>query len=286
MIAASTVSDFLRWFRAFFMQTDSNLTTSGGPLTSRTTGDGKFSLRRTLFRHLRESIRHYGVLRTIGETIAALYRLLRDRMPDRRRTHYGDMDFDWERMVDTTRANVGFRTQLMAALTGHEYYPSEPWLFEQIMQALPVRFPDFLFIDLGSGKGRSLMMASDYPFRRILGVEYLPGLHRIAQENIARYTSERQQCRQIELVCQDASDFEFPAEPTVLYLFNPFPEPVFARVLDRVRNSLEKNPRPFFIAYRFLEYERLLSDCLWLRKIAGTEQWAVYESQANRVLQK
>jgi hypothetical protein len=144
------------------------------------------------------------------------------------------------------------------------------------MQALPVHSPDFVFIDLGSGKGRVLMMASGYPFRRIVGVECLPGLHRIAQENIARYSSEKQQCRQIELLCQDARDFEFPAEPTVLYLFNPFSEPVFAQMLGSLKKSLEANPRPFFIAYRYPEYERLLIGCGWLEKIAGSEQWVIY----------
>lgn len=264
------------------MRTDLNLTTKSGSLPTHEDGDdtgGKFSLPGTLLRHLRESIHHYGAWRTANETIAALYRLLRDRTPARRRSHSGDMDFDFERSVDTTRANVRLRTQLMAALTGHEYYPSEPWLFEQIMRALPVRFQDFWFIDLGSGKGRGLMMASDYPFRRILGVEYLPALHRIATENIAQYACERQQCREIEMLCQDARDFVFPAEPTILYLFNPFPEPVLARVLSRVRKSLEAAPRPFYIAYRYQEYEHLLIDCDWLRKIAGTEQWAVYVAE-------
>jgi len=121
-----------------------------------------------------------------------------------------DLDFDFERNVDTTRANVGFRTQLMAALTGHEYFATDPWLFEQIMQALPIRFEDFIFIDLGSGKGRSLMLASDYPFRRIVGVEYLPELHRSAELNLGRYSGENQKCRRIECVCQDARDFDFP----------------------------------------------------------------------------
>jgi len=45
-------------------------------------------------------------------------------------------------------------------------------------------FHDFIFIDLGSGKGRTLLMASDYPFRRIVGVELLLALHQIAQENL------------------------------------------------------------------------------------------------------
>jgi hypothetical protein len=262
--------------QGFFMQTDSNLATGGAPLPAQTADETGFSLRRTLVRHLRESVRHYGVLRTLNQLIATLYRLLRDHMPDRRRTHYGDLDFDFDHMVDTTRANVRFRTQLLAALTGHEYFPSEPWLFEQIMSVLPIQFQDFTFIDLGSGKGRSLLMASDYPFRRIVGVEYLPDLHRIAEGNIARYSSEKQQCREIHSICQDARDFEFPAEPTVLYLFNPFPEPVFARVMGSLKKSLEDSPRPFYVAYRYQEYERLLIGCEWLEKIAGTEQWVVY----------
>ena len=67
----------------------------------------------------------------------------------------------------------------------------------------------------------------------------------------------------IESLCMDARDFEFPAEPLVVYMFNPFPEPVFAVVLERLRQSLLKNPRPVFIAYRYIEFEGLLPE-MWL----------------------
>jgi hypothetical protein len=253
----------------------SDISTSEGhqPVAAPAAG---FSVGSSFLRLMRDSVRHYGVMRTAREVVSAIYRLLRDRLPDRRRTHYGDLDFDFERNVDTTRANVGFHTQLMAALTGHEYFATDPWLFEQIMQALPIRFEDFTFIDLGSGKGRSLMLASDYPFRRIVGVEYLPELHRAAQLNIGRYSGEGQKCRQLESICQDARDFEFPNEPTVLYLFNPFPEPVFALVLQKLKESLKKNPRPSYVAYRYPEYKRVIDECEWLERIAETEQWVIY----------
>lgn len=265
--------------RCFQENTLSATTTSEG--RERPDSPATFSTGRAFWRLIRDSIRHYGVLRTMGEMIAAACRLLRDRLPDRRRTHYGDLDFDFERNVDTTRANVGFRTQLTAALTGHEYFATDPWLFEQIMQALPIQFEDFTFIDLGSGKGRSLMLASDYPFRRILGVEYLPELYHAAELNIERYSGENQKCRRIESVCQDARDFEFPTEPTVLYLFNPFPEPVFALVLENLSKSLEKSPGPFYVAYRYPEYKQLIAGCAWLGKIAETEQWVLYSHQGN-----
>ena len=197
-------------------------------------------------------------------------------MPSRRKARFGDLDYDWEHSVDTTRSNVGFGTQFLTGVTARPYFATEPWLFEQIMQALPIDFSQFTFVDLGSGKGRVLLMASDYPFKKIIGVEFMPELHHAAQKNIAGYSNDRQRCRQIETVCMDARDFQFPLEPLVVYLFNPFSEPTFAQVLENLRRSVEQTPRPVYIAYRFTEFENLLAQAAWLEKIAGTEQWAVY----------
>ena len=141
---------------------------------------------------------------------------------------------------------------------------------------------DFTFIDLGCGKGRVLLMASDYPFKKIIGVEFMPDLHRAAQKNIAGYSTDRQQCRQIEAVCMDARDFQFPSGPLVVYLFNPFSEATFAQVLENLRHSVEQTPRPIYIAYRFTEFENLLAQEPWLEKIAGAEQWAVYGNRRDR----
>src|SRR5207248_3300268 len=106
-------------------------------------------------------------------------------------------------------------------------------------------------------------------------------LHRGAQQNIAAYSSDRQRCREIETVCMDAWDFQFPLEPLVVYLFNPFAESTFAQVLKNLRHSIEQTPRPLYIAYRFTEFEGLLGQAAWLEKIAGAEQWAVYGNHQN-----
>ena len=148
--------------------------------------------------------------------------LLRDLTPSRRRSRYGDIDFDFDHGVDTTWANVPLRTRVRELLSGGQYQPSEPALFHQILRSLPIALDGFTFIDLGSGKGRTLLMASDYPFRRIVGVEVLAELNEIAQQNIARYSGDQQKCFALESHAGDARDFVFPHEPTVLYLFNPF----------------------------------------------------------------
>lgn len=234
-------------------------------------------------RHWRDSVRHYGLWRTCKQQIDALRQVFRELLPDRRKSMYGDLDYDWDHMVDTTRANVPFLTQVAAALTGHQYFPSEPWLFEEIMQALPIDFSQFTFIDLGSGKGRALMMAAGYGFRHIIGVEYISALHCVAEQNIHKFAEEHRDLKtQMKSLCMDTRDFEFPAEPLVVYLFNPFPEPLFAAVLEKLRRSATEKPRPIFIAYRYLEFEELLRNCHWLEKLAGTEQWAVHRNRRHR----
>jgi hypothetical protein len=268
-------SDFLRWSRAFFMDdADSNLSSPAGA------SDTETRSRRNVGRHWRESVRYFGLPRYLLELAAATWDTLVELLPSRRKARFGDLDYDWEHSVDTTRSNVGFGTQLVAGLTGRPYFASEPWIFAEIMQALPVDLSQFTFVDLGSGKGRALLMATDYPFQRIVGVEFMPDLHQAAQKNIANYSSDHQQCHKIEGLCMDALDFQFPLEPLVVYLFNPFSEPTFVQVLENLRRSIEQAPRPVYIGYRFIEFENLLARATWLEKVAGTQQWAVY---GNRV---
>jgi hypothetical protein len=208
------------------------------------------------------------------QLLAALGRAVQDSLPDRRQARYGDLDFDLDHSVDTTRANVDFGLQFIAMLMGSPYFASEPWLFEEMMRTLPIDFREFTFVDLGSGKGRALLMASSYPFQNIVGVEFVPDLNRIAQQNISKHLGEHRQ----RVVCLelDARDFTFPSGPLVVYLFNPFPELVFVAVLENLEHSLLESPRSVYVAYRSPEFEPLLAGCKWLEKIAGSEQWVIY----------
>jgi SAM-dependent methyltransferase len=242
---------------------------------------GSFSSWRAFARHWRESVRYFGWWRSLRELASATWSALLELLPSRSKARFGDLDYDWEHSVDTTRSNVGFRTQFLAGVTARPYFATEPWLFHQIMQAIPVDFSQFTFVDLGSGKGRVLLMASDYPFKRIVGVEFMPDLRRVAEKNIASYSNDRQRCRQIEVTCIDARDFQFPFQPLVVYLFNPFSESTFAQILKNLRRSIELARRPVWIAYRFTEFEGLLAKGNWLEKITGTEQWAVYKNRQD-----
>ena len=230
-------------------------------------------------RWVREAVRVRGVLGALRYYCAGTFELLRDLTPERKRSRYGDIDYDFDHGVDTTWAAIPLRTRLREMLSGGQYQPSEPELFHEILLAVPVEFEGFTFIDLGSGKGRTLLMASDYPFRRIIGVELLAELDAVARENIARYRSENQKCFALESHAGDARDFQFPAEPTVLYLFNPFSEHVLRTVLGNLHESLKASPREVVVIYHNLIYERVFAGSDWLQPVRRTSQFAIYRAR-------
>ncbi len=206
--------------------------------------------------------------------------LLRDLTPARRRSRYGDIDFDWDHRVDTTAANVGVLTRLRGVLAGSQYQPADPVLFAESMAALPINFSRYTFIDTGSGKGRALLMACAFPFCRVIGIEIVPELHAAAERNLALIKPDRRKCEKIETWLGDARNFSFPSEPTVLFLFNPFPEWVLEAVVANLRLSLQQHPRKVWVVYHNPVLEHVLGGSGFLRRISGTLQAAVYANDA------
>lgn len=219
--------------------------------------------------------------------VGVLWEFVRDSTPERLRQRYGDADYDWDYRVNTTSGAVGWRDRLLGMFHS-AYQPTEPAAFHEMLDALQqtpnpdqttLNFRDFTFVDLGSGKGRTLLMASDYPFRRILGVELLPSLHQIAQQNLRQYKSESQKCFALEAICADATAFPFPEGPLVIYLFNPFPESGMRRVFVNLEQTLRAHPRPVYVLYHNPLLEYVLGESARLRKIAGTRQYSLFGGQ-------
>lgn len=232
---------------------------------------------RAFLRWWRENLPRLGLTRAAGMFLGEMWEFLREATPHRRKQRYGDMDFDWDYRVDTTSANVSRRADLLAVLAGNAYQPSDPALFHESLRSLGIDYSQFHFIDLGSGKGRTLLMAAEYPFRRILGVEAVPALHRVALENIRKYRSATQKCFDVQSVCGDARDFQFPRAPLVLFLFNPLPEAGLRLLMANVRAALREHPRPLFVVYHNPLLEYLLAEDGSMRRVRGDLKYAVYE---------
>ncbi|HEY7820463.1 MAG TPA: class I SAM-dependent methyltransferase [Vicinamibacteria bacterium] len=129
------------------------------------------------------------------------------------------------------------------------YEPTPADVFHEMIAMLPFDARDFVFVDFGSGKGKVLMLAAHYPFRRVVGVELWEDLHRIALENLASFRERADCAAEVSSLRMDAADFPLPEEPLVLYFFNPFPEEVLARVLSNLEESLAWAPRRVYVLF-------------------------------------
>ena len=102
------------------------------------------------------------------------------------------------------------------------------------LPAVSGRVEAYSFVDVGAGKGRALLLASEVPFRRIIGVELNSDLARIAQRNLARWERLTRSKTSIRAVQEDALNFRWPRPPLLVYLYNPFDCSLIARLADKL----------------------------------------------------
>ncbi|MGO8794497.1 MAG: class I SAM-dependent methyltransferase [Candidatus Sulfotelmatobacter sp.] len=228
----------------------------------------------------RDHARAQGAPAAASLLLAELWGFVRDSTPNRSRSRYGDMDYDWEHRVNTTSGTVNWRERLLGIFYS-PYQPTDPSAFREMMGALPTDFREFTFIDIGSGKGRTLLMASEYPFPKIVGVELIAELHRAAEENIVAYRAQTPTAHgtAIESVCMDACEFVFPATPLLVYLFNPLPEARLRQVMRNLEESWRKTSRPVWIVYHNPALESALAESQWLQRVSGTAQYSLYTTR-------
>jgi SAM-dependent methyltransferase len=125
----------------------------------------------------------------------------------------------------------------------------------RLLDASPLPPERATFVDVGSGMGRVVMLASLRPFRQIVGVEISPALHEIARDNRDRFGASDVLCRDVRLVRADAANFTFPRGDLVVYLYNPFRREVLDPVLDAL---LAGHRREVVVLYHTpLERERI-----------------------------
>lgn len=134
------------------------------------------------------------------------------------------------------------------------YYAIPPSQFKSILarwQSTPPERPlnNYIFIDIGCGKGRAVLLASELPFKEVLGVELNPALARIASANVKIWEATNPHASPMRILTQDATEIALPTTPCVLYLYNPFSAHVMTRLLQHLEKALRKKPHPLDILY-------------------------------------
>jgi SAM-dependent methyltransferase len=129
------------------------------------------------------------------------------------------------------------------------YAGSQPSIVRAALDALPP-LDSFTFVDLGCGKGRPLLVASEFAFRDIVGVELSASLVAIAKHNAELIAQRFPQRTPIRIVRADATRFQFPAGNLVIFMYNPFGDSAIADVAEAVNAAIVDDPdRIVYVVY-------------------------------------
>ena len=205
-------------------------------------------------------------------------------------TQFKSQRFDKMFRVETSESVPVSQLDIDADQKQHavEYIATSSTELNLILSGLQIAHEDYTFVDFGSGKGRALLMASEFPFQKICGVELSPNLHKIATRNIANFRSRTQRCQNVNSMCTDATKFNFPNKPLVLYFYNPFGEAILKQVLSRLKDSVAENPRDVFVIYHNPVHREILDHEPFFEKVSSAEdeEWAIYHHAVSNVPRK
>lgn len=188
-------------------------------------------------------------------------------------TNWG-LEFDRKWGVETSGIILPDKSEVIGNnwLYGTRYQGIDPVSLDKALNQLEIRYGDFTFIDFGSGKGRAILVASRFPFKNVIGVEYCPGLNSTARRNIMRFPAHEKKCGDLEVICADAISYPIPDGPLVVFLFNPFGKTVMRELIGNLLRSLRDDAREIIIMYGNAVHENL-----WInsgfRKDSGTPRW-------------
>ncbi len=194
--------------------------------------------------------------------------------------HYCD-DFDRRYGTDTNGSVPVARLEGVGSYqsSAQLYWPVRESSFREMISAIDLPLNEVTFVDVGCGKGRGLLLALNWPFRAIVGVEFSPELCSAAEQNLYLVGGGDG-----DVACQDATEFEFPLTDLLLFLFDPFGPQVLVPFVERLVDSLRRHPRRCVIAYYLPMHQKIFEDWGFTviaenpRSWRMTYPWTVLES--------
>lgn len=188
--------------------------------------------------------------------------------------------FDHVHRVDTggllypDQLNSGHQNDMHSA----GYYATAPSLFrgavalwQATLDSTRHTTGDYTLIDIGCGKGRVLMLASEYPFRRIVGVELHPELAAVAQANLRRWLRREHRCRDVVAIHADALAAPISEGPVLLYLFNSFEQQMVISLLERLTEISRQRSAPIDLIYIHPEFDALVRQTPCMQLLADQD---------------
>jgi predicted RNA methylase len=155
--------------------------------------------------------------------------------------------------------------------------------FQSSLRTLAIDRRKHTFIDLGSGKGTVLFFAVKAGFPRVIGVELARALVDVARQNVPAFEDRHPGLGgRIEVVSGDATGYQLPTGPTVVFLYNPFGQEALCSVLIQAESALEASGSTMYLIYVNLVFGETIDERPSFQLVKRARKWATYRSVAQR----
>jgi SAM-dependent methyltransferase len=236
------------------------------------------------FKIVLNTYRVFGFWETLKEVV--LYLLSCQKPSDDFDKKYGVMTSGF---TDSFEAGIADETARSLAVG---YVPTREIVIRHILENTTkgLDLNEYSFVDLGCGKGRTLIVAAQRPFKEVIGVELSPLHCEVAETNIKRYLSDIKKpalCRDVRVSCVNAEDFVFPDTNLLIYMYRPFLGPIFQHVADNLRRFQVVTGHRVLIAYSCPVEELMLEQYSGFVKrteyqvISMDYSWSLWECQTE-----
>ena len=194
------------------------------------------------------SIRHRGVGRTASVALNYLDNWLFDFR----------LGTDTAPVIELSRLEIDSDNKTF----GHEYRATKARPLRKLIAVVP-NLSGKTFVDFGCGKGKAVLVAAEFPFKRLVGLDFSADLCRVARENFEKVRGAHD-AERVEFITTDVVDYQYRDDEDVFYFYNPFGPDVIEAVLQRLEQSLARHPRPVWILYFAPQYREVFDTCEFL----------------------
>lgn len=122
------------------------------------------------------------------------------------------------------------------------YVPTRARTFQKLLKHLAPD-TDGTFVDYGCGKGRVLILAQEFGFTKVIGLEIVDEWARLSQKNLETCATPDR----FQIISGDATMYLPEEKDKFFYFYDPFSDVVLLQCLDKIKTSLSSRPRSAII---------------------------------------
>jgi SAM-dependent methyltransferase len=142
---------------------------------------------------------------------------------------------------------------------GERYQATKVIFLKKLLNHIKPIIPDSpVLVDLGCGKGRVLLVASEFGFREVRGVEFAHELCVTAKDNIVTYKTRKKTDTVFRVIESDAALYKILKDENVFFIFNSFDDLIMTQVLQNIATSIQENMRKVIIIYHNPKFDNLI----------------------------